>query len=117
MLLPAFQLWYLLTEVSFSIPESRLLIKKLTEKFDKCNWRKLNNSSVVALEISGTSIFLSDDLLQVYNKTRKIIDYMPTSEEGDASNLAILWSKITEKFNKETDSQFDIILQELDKLK
>jgi len=98
--------------------KSRELIKKLTEKLDKCRWREDDKTKMYILSFEGIgSIHLDRQLLIVFNKNGDLVmENVPTKEEGDAYNHIVLWGKINKKDTDYKEKHLDILIKELDKL-
>lgn len=98
--------------------KSREIIKKLTEKFDKCNWRTAS-SGMFVLSFEGVgSIHIDKQILIVFDRHgTPIIENIPTEEEKDAYNHVLLYSKIYEKDRIFKDKHLDILMRELDNIR
>lgn len=102
-------------EPATDIVRSRKLIKVLSEKFDKLEW-KYEHVDYYILEIADCTVKIGKQQLFIYNKNTMILINIPTSEELDAFNHAMLWGKIDKKYRRSTDIALSALLEELNKL-
>jgi len=100
------------------------LIKKLSEKIDKCEWRKIvmrdfkgsTQDFILEFKDSG-SVVISRDTISVYTKDSTLVsEYQPTAENGNAYALAVLWGNVCGKIQKPINAKLGLIITELDKL-
>ena len=99
--------------------KSRELVNLLISKFDKCVWSKLNASTIFELKLQDAGrICIDMKILLVYDKADDLILINePTAEEGDAHNLASLWSIINKRHRESTENESISIIKYLSNLK
>ena len=99
--------------------KSRELVNLLTNKFDKCVWNKLHSSTIFELKFQDAGrICIDMKVLLVYDKADDLIlRNEPTAEEGDAYQLASLWSMISKRHRESTENELHSIIKYLKTLK
>lgn len=93
-----------------------ILVKKLTDKFEKCSWAH-SIGDCFTLKLGHSTIFLCKELLKVVTDSGvDLLVYRPVAENQEAYNLATLYSKAYKIYDDRIAKFYTDLIAELDAL-